>query len=212
LVTETETVSLVATAAAGTITCSCVDEIYVVAKVVAPNDTREPETKLEPVTVSVNAAPLAFADMGSSPAIAGAGLTTGIVACTVPPPGAAVETRRVSDVVAPSNDEGTVASISSAFMSVDGSKLPARVAVVLDMYPDPNIFRISEDVPTVRSVGDVDEIVGAGTVCSIVNRTEPDDAPPVRLPIVIDAWPDAVNRLDGTVAVSLVDETKVVLS
>ena len=54
--TVTDTVPAVATSAAGTRAVSCVEEINVVVRLVLPNITTDPETKLVPVTVKVKSA------------------------------------------------------------------------------------------------------------------------------------------------------------
>ena len=91
--TVTVTVPPVAMSAAVIAACKVVPETNVVVRAIPFHCTVEEDTKLEPVTVSVNAAPPAAAELGFKDAIVGAGLLiVKVNALLVPPPGLGVET------------------------------------------------------------------------------------------------------------------------
>src|SRR3984893_7581947 len=72
--------------------------------------TTEPETKFDPLTVSVKAGPPAVALLGEIELIAGTGLlTVNVIAFDVPPPGGALTTVTETVPALLMSDEGTAA-------------------------------------------------------------------------------------------------------
>jgi hypothetical protein len=84
--TVIDTVPAVATREAGTVTVSCVGEEDVGVRLVPPNLTTEPETKLVPVTVRVKSALPAVTQFGLIEVVVGTALLMVISSVAVPVP------------------------------------------------------------------------------------------------------------------------------
>ena len=84
--TVIDAVPAVATREAGTVTVSCVEEEDVGVRLVPPNLTTEPETKLVPVTVKVKLALPGMTQFGLIEVVVGTGLLMVIISVAVPVP------------------------------------------------------------------------------------------------------------------------------
>ena len=88
--TVIDAVPAMATREAGTVTVSCVEEEDVGVRLVPPNITTEPETKLVPVTVKVKLALPGLTQFGLIEVVVGTGLLMVITSVAVPVPPALV--------------------------------------------------------------------------------------------------------------------------
>jgi transcription initiation factor TFIIIB Brf1 subunit/transcription initiation factor TFIIB len=122
VVTVTMALPAVAISAAVTAACKLVLETNVVVRALPFHWIVEEETKLDPVTVSVNAAPPAPAKLGFSDVAVGDGLlSVNVSGLEVPPPGAGVET-----VTVPVPAVATSAAVMAACKLVVETKVVVR--------------------------------------------------------------------------------------
>jgi hypothetical protein len=142
----------VATSAAVIAACKLVLETNVVVRAVPFHCTFEEDTKLEPVTVSGNAAPPAAAELGFKDAIVGAALALLIVnvnALLVPPPGLGVETETCA-VAAVAMSAAVIAACKPV---PEMNVLPFHSTVEADMKFVPVTVRVKPGPPAAAELG-----------------------------------------------------------
>ena len=130
LTTVTPTVVPVAMSEAGIATVRTVLLTNVVVRALPFHRTDAPETKLEPLIVSVKAGPPAVAEAGSNVLITGVGLSTWNVVLALPPPGAGFTTVTVLEPAVAMAAAGIDAVTWLAFTKVVGCEVPANCTKV----------------------------------------------------------------------------------
>jgi hypothetical protein len=202
--TVIEAVPAVAMREAGTVAVSCVAETKTVASGLPFQFTVEPETKLVPFTVSVDCGPPATVQFGLSELIVGAALivTTRIAVAVLhePPPLLAV---MVTLVVAAAVGVPEITPVLVFTLRPAGSGLAVKLVGLFAA-----VIVYEKATPTVPHA--VSGLVIAG-VAAIVNVCA-FEVPPHGVTTVIEAVPAVAMRAAGTVAVSCVAETNVVVS
>jgi hypothetical protein len=209
--TVIEAVPGVAIRAAVTVAVSCVEDLAVMARAVPFQFTVEVETKFVPFTVKVNCAPPAAAQVGLSEVIVGTGLLM-VKTCAfdVPPPGAefttvteavpAFATRAAVTVAVSCVEETNVVIKAVPFQRTD----EAATKLV------PFTARVNCGDPAKHELGLIEVIVGTGLLMVNVTVFDVRDGGPGFV-TVTDAVPAVATRAAGTIAVSWVDETNVVV-
>jgi hypothetical protein len=209
LTTVIEAVPAVAIRDAVTVAVSCVEELNAVVSEVPFHFTVEPETKFVPVTLKLNCAPPAVAQVGLSELMVGTALIVNVCALDVPPPGLGFTTVIDAVPAVATRDADTV-----AVSCVEETKLVARgVAFHFTVEPEtklvPFTVKVKSALPPVVQVGLIEVVVGTGLL--IVNVCGLDVPPPgLGFTTVTDAVPAVATFAAGTMAVSLVEETNVV--
>jgi hypothetical protein len=207
--TVIEAVPAVVIRDAVTVAVSCVEETKVVVSAVAFHFTVAPETKFVPVTVKVNCEPPAVAQVGLSPLIVGTALIVNVCAFDVPPPGVGFTTVTEAEPAVATREAGTVAVSWVAETNVVASAVPFQFTVEVETKLVPLTVKVKPPLPAVTQVGLIDVVVGTGLL--MVNVAAFDVPPPgVGFTTVIAAVPAFATRAVVTVAVSCVEETKVV--
>lgn len=168
--------------------------------------TVDADTKLPPLTVSVNAAEPAVVLLGDKDEIEGAGFTAVIVkvcAFDVPPPGAGLTTVTMGVPLVATSEAGTEAVSCEALTYVVVSAVPFQSTVEDATKSLPLTVRVNAVDPAATLDGEIEEIEGTGLTAVIVND-EPLEVPPpgVGLTTVIVAVPVVVTSDAGTDAVS----------
>lgn len=214
LKTVMEAVPTVATSAAGTVAVSCVDEPNVVGSAEPFQLTTEVETKFVPFTVKGNGEGLgcAVTQVGLIELMVGAGLF--IVKgqeFEVPPPGAGLTTVIDAVPAVVTSAAGTVAVSCVEETKVVARPEPFQLAVEVETKLLPFTVNVNKALPAAVELGLSELIVGTGLL--IVNVTAFEIPPPgAGLTTVMDTVPPVAILAAGTVAVSCVEETKVVVS
>ena len=162
--TLTEAVPAVSMSDEGTVAVSRVLLTKVVVKTELFQCTFEPETKFDPLTVSVKAGPSAVALLGEIELIAGTGLlTVNVFAFDVPPPGPGfVTVTLIVPAVAMSAAE--IAAVSWALLEnvvVRGAPFQFTTEVV--MKPEPFTVSVKAAPPAVALAGEMEVTVGTAT-------------------------------------------------
>jgi hypothetical protein len=211
--TVIEAVPAVAIREAGTVAVSCVEETNVViSAVVFPfvQFTVEVEPKLVPFTVNVKSGPPIAAQFGLIELMVGVPLIVNVTAFDVAPqvPGFTTVTEAVPGLAMLAF--GTVAVSRVEELNVVVSDVPFHFTVEPETKFVPVTIKVKPALPAVAQAGLSEVIVGAAltvNVCAV-------DVPPpgVGFTTVTDAVPAVTTREDGTVAVSCVEETNVVVS
>jgi hypothetical protein len=208
--TVTEAVPAVAMREAGTVAVSCVEETYVVVSAVAFHFTAEVETKFVPVTVNVNCEPPAAAQVGLSELIVGTALIVNVTALDVAPHGLGLTTVIEAVPAVAIREAGTAAVSCVDETNVVVSAVAFHFTVEVEAKFVPVTVNVNCEPPAVAQVGLRELIVGTAL---IVNVTALDVAPHgLGFATVIEAAPAVATREAGTVAVSCVEETNVVVS
>jgi len=208
--TVTDAVPAVATREAGTVTVSCVEEEDVGVRLVPPKLTTDPETKLVPLTVSVTCAP-AVAQVGLSELIVGSARIVNVCAFEVPPPGVGFTTVMEAVPAVAMSGAGTVAVSCVEETNVVVREVPPQRTVEVETKFVPVTVKVNCGSPGVAQVGLIAVVVG--TRLLMVNVTAFDVPPPgAGFTTVTDAVPALAIRAAGTVAVSCVALTNVVVS
>jgi hypothetical protein len=212
LTTVTDAVPAVATLAAGTVAVSCVEETNVVVRAEPFQSTVEVETKLVPFTVKVNEPLPAVVEVGLIEVIVGTGLLmVKVTEFEVPPPGAGFTT--VTDAVPP---VATLAAGMVAVSLIEETNVvvraePFQLTVEVETKLVPFTVKVNEPLPAVVEVGLIEVMVGTGLL--MLKVTAFDVPPPgAGFTTVTDAVPALAIRAAGTVAVSCVALTNVVVS
>jgi len=173
--------------------------------------TFEPETKFDPLTVSVKPGPPAVALLGEIELIAGTGLlTVNILGADVPPPGPGfVTVTWIVPAVAMSAAE--IAAVSWVLLEnvvVRGDPFQFTTEVVTK--PEPFTVSVKPGPPAVALLGEMEVTFGLGLL--IVNVSEFDGPPPGGGFVTITGTVPAVTRsVAGILAVTWTLLTKVVL-
>src|SRR4029077_4942944 len=207
--TVIEAVPAVAISAAGTVAVSCVAETNVVASGLPFQFTVDPETKLVPLTVSVSCGPPAPVQVGLSELIVGTALIVNVCAFDVPPPGVGFTT--VTDAVpaVAMSEAGTVAVSCVEETNVVASEVAPQRTVEVETKFVPVTVKVNCGPPAVAQAGLIAVVVGTGLL--MVNLTACDVPPPgAGFTTVMDAVPELAMRAAGIVAVTCVEEPKVV--
>jgi hypothetical protein len=174
--TVTDAVPGVAIRAAVTVAVSCVDETNVVVSAVPFQFTVEVETKFVPVTVKVNCAPPAVAQVGLIELVVGTGLLiVNVCGFDVPPPGAGFTT--VTDAVPAF---ATRAAVTVAVSCVEETNVVVK-AVPFQRTDEvatklvPFTVRVNCGDPARHELGLIELVVGTGL--PIVNVSGPVPVP-----------------------------------
>jgi hypothetical protein len=203
--TVIEAVPAVAMRLAGTVAVSWVPEPDVVSGLPF-QFTVEPDTKLVPFTVSVKAGPPAAVQVGLSELIVGAALIVNVCAFDVPPHGVTTVIEAVPAVAI--REAGTVAVSCVEETNV----VVSDVAFHFTVEPETKLLPLTVNVncapPAVAQLGLSELIVGTALIVKVCAF----DVPPHGVTTVIEAVPAVAIREAGTVAVSCVEETNVVVS
>jgi hypothetical protein len=208
--TVIEAVPEVAIRAAVTVAVSCVDETNVVPRVVPFQFTVEVETKFVPFTVKVNCGPPAVPQVGLIELVVGTGLLiVNVCGFDVPPPGGGFIT--VTDAVPAF---ATRAAVTVAVSCVEETNVVVKVVpfqrtVELAMKLVPFTVIVNCGDPARHELGLIEVVVGTGLL--IVNGTAFETGPVLFLTVTF-AVPAEATLTAGTVAVTCVEEIKVVLS
>ena len=182
----------------------------VVVKVEVFQCTFEPETKFDPLTVSVKDAPPAVAPLGEIELIAGNGLlTVNVFADDVPPPGPGFVT--VTLIVAPvAMSVAGIEAVSVALLEkvvVRGA--PFQFTTEVARKPEPFTVSVKAGSPAVALAGTMEVTIGFGFL--IVNVSEFDAPPPgPGLVTITGTVPASTRSVAGIWAVTLTLLTKVV--
>jgi hypothetical protein len=207
--TVIEGVPAVAMRAAGTEAVSVVAETNVVVSGLPSQFTVEPETRLVPFTVSVNPGPPAVAQVGLSELIVGTARIVNVCAFEVPPPGVGFTTVMEAVPAAAISDAGTVAVSCVEETNVVAREVPPQRTVEVETKFVPVTVTVNWGPPAVAQAGLIAVVVGTGLL--MVNVTAFDVPPPgAGFTTVMDPVPGLAMRAAGTVAVSCVEEPKVV--
>jgi uncharacterized membrane protein YedE/YeeE len=209
--TVTGNVPAVAISAAVIAAVTCVALTNVVVAAVPLNFTVDPFMNPVPFTVNVNAAPPAFALVGESVVIVGAGLSTvKFTAVEVPPPGVGFVTV-TGNVPAVAISAAVIAAVTSvALTNVVVTAVPLNFTLAPLTNPVPVTAKVNAAPPAFALVGESVVIVGAGLL--IVNVKFPEVPPPgVGLLTATFAVPAVEIADDRIVAVSCVALTKFVI-
>jgi hypothetical protein len=187
-------------------------EIKVVARAEPLKSTVDDALKLVPFTVRVNCAPPAVVEVGLIDVVVGTGLLiVSVCELEVPPPGPGFTT--VIEAVPPVaiSIAGTVTLIEELEMNVVARGTPLKSMVDEALKFVPVTVNVKLGPPAVVEVGPMDVVVGTGfltvRVCAF-------DVPPpgAGFTTVIEAVPPVAISTAGTIAVTWVYETKVVVS
>jgi hypothetical protein len=186
-------------------------EMKVVARAKPLKSTVEDALKLVPVTVSVRPFPPAMVEVGEIEIVVGTGLlTVSVCAPDVPPPGPGFTT--VMESVPPTviSAAGTVMVTVVLEISVvtNGTPLKSTVEEALKLVPV--TVSVNDDPPAVVEVGEMELVVGTGLLIVSVCAFEV-PPPGVGFTTVMDAVPAVAISPAVIVAVSVVEETKIVL-
>ena len=162
--TVTETVPAVSMSDEGTVAASRVLLTKVVVKTELFQCTFEPETKFDPLTVSVKAGPLAVALLGEIELIAGTGLLTlNVIAFDVPPPGPGFVTV-TSIVPAVAMSAAEIVAVSWALLeNVVARGAPFQFTTEVVMKPEPFTVSVKAAPPAVALAGEMEVTVGTAT-------------------------------------------------
>ena len=175
--TVTEAVPPVLMSDEGTVAVTLVLVTKVVVKVELFQCTTEPETKFDPLTVSVKEAPPAVALVGEIEVVAGNGLlTVNVLGDDVPPPGPGfVTVTLILPAVAMSVDE--IAAVNVVLLeNVVVRGAPFQFTTELLMNPEPFTVSVKAAPPAVALVGKMEVTAGFGLL--IVKVSEFDAPPP----------------------------------
>jgi hypothetical protein len=162
--TLTKAVPAVSMSDSGTVALSRVLLTKVVVKTELFQCTFEPETKCDPVTVSVKAGPSAVALLGEIELITGAGLLmVNVFAFDVPPPGPGfVTVTLIVPAVAMSAAE--IAAVSWALLeNVVARGAPFQFTTEVVMNPEPFTVSVKAAPPAVALAGEMEVTVGTAT-------------------------------------------------
>ena len=210
LTTVTLAVPMEARSVAGMAAVSCVPLTKVVGRSCPFHLTTAPETKPEPVTVSVSPAVPTAAVFGPRLEITGAGTPTwSVAALDVPPPGAGLTTTMLSDPAA-AMSVAKIAAVSCVVLT----KLVARSCPLTRTTepwtkPEPVTVRSKAAPPAETELG-LRPVICAGGLPT-VRLTELEEAPPgPELKTLTAIVPGAATSEDGIAAVSCVLLTKLV--
>ena len=161
--TVTIAVPTVAMSAAVMAACKLVLETKVVVRGLLFHWTMEDETKLEPVTVTVNAALPATATLGLRELSAGAGLLmVNVNALEVPPPGAGVETATLAVPAVAMSAAAMLAVKLVLEARVVARALPFHWTVEEEIKFEPVTVRVRAVPPAVAELGLREEREGVG--------------------------------------------------
>lgn len=183
LTTVIEAVPAVAIRDAVTVAVSCVEELKVVVSDVPFHFTVEPETKFVPVTLKVNCAPPAVAQVGLSELMVGTALIVNVCALDVPPPGLGFITVMAAGPAVATREAGTV-----AVSCVEETKLVARGApfqftVEVETNLVPLTVKVKSTLPAVIQVGLIEVVVGTGLLMVITSVAVP--VPPELVALIL---------------------------
>ena len=197
---------------AGTMAVTCVALTIVVVNATPFHSTTVPAKKFVPVSVSVNAAPPAFAVVGESePKVGNGSLIVNVIAADTPPPGAEFNTVIAAVPPAAMSMAGTTAVSCVPLTTVVASATPFHFTTVPAKKFVPVSVSVNAALPAVAVVGESEPKVGNGSL--IVNVIAADAPPPgAGFNTVIAAVPPAAMSMAGTTAVSCVPLTTVVAS
>jgi hypothetical protein len=171
--TVTEAVPAVAMSPAGTEAVTCVLLTYVVVSPVPFHCTVDPETKFVPVTVRVNAAPPAVADVGESEVALGSGLLmVKVRALDVPPPGEGFSTVTEAVPAVAMSLAGTEAVTCVLLTYVVVSPVPFHCTVDPETKFVPVRVKVCAAAPATAEAGDRLVSVGAGLMPVPVRVTD----------------------------------------
>jgi hypothetical protein len=211
LTTVIDAVPAVAMRAAGTVAVSRVAETKAVTSGLPFQFTVEPEMKFVPFTVSVNCDPPAVAQVGLSELIVGTARIVNVCAFEVPPPGVGFTTVMEAVPAVAMSAAGTVAVSCVEETNVVVREVPPQRTVEVETKFVPVTVKVNCGPPAVAQVGLIAVVVGTGLL--MVNVTAFDVPPPgAGFTTVMDAVPALAIRAAGTVAVSCVALTYVVVS
>ena len=162
-----------------------------------------------PVTVSVNCGPPAVAQAGLSELIVDAALIVNVWAFDVPPPGAGFTTVMDAAPAVAMSAAGTVAVSCVEETNVVVREVAPQRTVEVETKFVPVTVKVNCGPPAVAQVGLIAVVVGTGLL--MVNVTAFEVPPPgAGFTMVMDAVPGLAMRAAGTVAVTCVEEPKVV--
>jgi hypothetical protein len=183
LTTVIEAVPAVAIRDAVTVAVSCVEELNAVVSDVPFHFTVEPETKFVPVTLKVNCAPPAVAQVGLSELMVGTALIVNVCALDVPPPGLGFTTVMDAVPAVATRDADTV-----AVSCVEETKLVARAApfqftVEVETNLVPFTVKVKSALPAVIQVGLIEVVVGTGLLMVITSVAVP--VPPELVALIL---------------------------
>ena len=209
--TLTKAVPAVSMSDEGTVAVSRVLLTKVVVKAELFQCTFEPETKCDPLTVSVKPGPSAVALLGEIELIAGTGLlTVNGFAFDVPPPGEAFTTLTKAVPAVSISDSGTEAVSRVLLTKVVVKTEPFQCTLELETKCDPVTVRVKPGPSAVALLGEIELMAGTGLLT--VNDLAFDVPPPGGAFTTLTNAVPAVSMSDsGTVAVSRVLLTKVVV-
>ena len=211
LETVTMFVPPVAMSAAVIAACKVVLETKVVVRAPAFHCTIEEDTKFVPVTVSVNAAPLATTELGFKDAIVGAGLLiVKVNAAVAPPPGPGVEA--VTIAVPPVEISAAVIAACKLVLetNVVVRAAPFHCTVEENTKLVPVTVSVNAAPPATVEFGPKDAIVGAGLLIVKINAAVvPPPGPGVETETC--AVPAAAMSAAVMAACKVVLDTKVVV-
>jgi hypothetical protein len=153
--TVTMAVPAAAMSAAVIAACKLVLETNVVVRALPFHCTVEEDTKLVPVTVSVNAAPPATAELGLTDSTVGAGLLIVSVNAVldVPPPGAGVEMVTIAVPAVPMSAAVIAACTLVLETKVVGRELPFHSTIEDDIKFDPVTISVKAAPPATAELG-----------------------------------------------------------
>ncbi len=193
---------------AGTAAVNCVALTNVVVRAVPFQSTLAPERKFVPLTVSVNAAPPARAEVGLRPVMVGVGTLIVNVAAAegLPPVLTAVMLALPALTI---RLAGTAAVSCVELKNVVVSAVPFQRTLAPERKLVPFTVSVNAGPPTTADVGLRLVIAGIGPLIGSAAAVEA--LPPV-LSAVMLALPGLAIRLAGTAAVSCVELTNVVVS
>ena len=142
--------------------------------------------------------------------ITGALAIVNVCALDVPPPGLRFTTVIDAVPAVATRDAGTVAVSCVEETKVVARGAPFQFTVEVETNLVPFTVKVKSALPAVLQVGLIDVVVGTGLL--IVNVTE-FDVPPAGggLTTVMDAVPAVATLAAGTIAVSLIEDTNVVV-
>jgi len=148
---------------AGTTTVSCVPLTTVVASATPFHFTIVPAKKFVPVSVSVNAAPPAFAVVGESrPKVGNGSLIVNVIAADAPPPGAGFNTVSAAVPPAAMSMAGTTAVSCVPLTTVVASATPFHSTIVPATKFVPVSVSVKPAPPAVAVVGESIARTGCG--------------------------------------------------
>ncbi len=193
---------------AGTAAVSCAELTNVVVSAVPFHCTLAPERKLVPLTVSVNPAPPAVAEVGLRLVIAGVGALMGNATAVDGVPDKLTAVMLALPALA-IKLAGTAAVNCAELTNVVVSAVPFHCTVAPERKPVPLTVNVNPAPPAVAEVGLRLVIVGVGALMG--NATAVDGVPD-KLTAVMLALPALAIKLAGTAAVNCAELTNVVVS